>query len=174
MTEVSKKLKVNLKNIRRPIIGILPNKKITKDVIGIEIPLRVFSRIKYDCNVYHARNNKEIVITNEQQFLELLETCNVHKDTVTFEKVEKPVSIPFNKEVKPVTTEILEADNNTINANEDHIKNDQEEHITTNIPDSTESKTERVFEQIEEVEESITTKDNNTVGVRKNNKKNRR
>ncbi len=50
MTEISKRLKVNLKNIRRPIKGVLP-KRITRDVYDLEIPLRVFSRIKYDCNV---------------------------------------------------------------------------------------------------------------------------
>lgn len=168
MTEVSKRLKVNLKNVKRPINGVLP-KKITRDVIGIEIPLRVFSRIKYDCNVYYTGKDKDVVIVNEQQFLELLKENEVSEKAVTFEKVEKPIDIPNSLEINVVsdTEEIfreLESDNIVAEAKKEYIKCAQEEtdnQLLNNIIVYEEENTE-------EVEETpTTTKDNNTTGSRK-------
>lgn len=176
MTEISKRLKVNLKNIRRPIKGVLP-KRITRDTYGLEIPLRVFSRIKYDCNVYYAGKDKDIVITNEQQFLELLKEHEVPEKTVTFEKVEEPVSISepeninldVNMEESTTPEEVaipaIDIDQNT----KDTVENTDNEQITEYIEKAYE---EENTEQVEEI--PITTKDGATVGVRKNNKRNRR
>ncbi len=176
MTEISKRLKVNLKNIRRPIKGVLP-KRITRDVYDLEIPLRVFSRIKYDCNVYYAGKDKDIVITNEQQFLELLKEHEVPEKTVTFEKVEEPVSISepeninldVNMEESTTPEEVaipaIDIDQNT----KDTVENTDNEQITEYIEKAYE---EENTEQVEEI--PITTKDGATVGVRKNNKRNRR
>lgn len=176
MTEISKRLKVNLKNIRRPIKGVLP-KRITRDVYGLEIPLRVFSRIKYDCNVYYAGKDKDVVITNEQQFLELLKEHEVPEKTVTFEKVEKPVfisepeniNLDVNMEESTTPEEVaipaIDIDQNT----KDTVKNTDNEQITEYIEKAYE---EENTEQVEEI--PITTKDGATVGVRKNNKRNRR
>ena len=176
MTEISKRLKVNLKNIRRPIKGVLP-KRITRDTYGLEIPLRVFSRIKYDCNVYYAGKDKDVVITNEQQFLELLKEHEVPEKTVTFEKVEEPVSISepeninldVNMEESTTPEEVaipaIDIDQNT----KDTVENTDNEQITEYIEKAYE---EENTEQVEEI--PITTKDGATVGVRKNNKRNRR
>lgn len=181
MTEISKRLKVNLKNIKRPIKGVLP-KRITRDTYGLEIPLRVFSRIKYDCNVYYTGKDKDIVITNEQQFLELLKEHEVPEKTVTFEKIEKPIDIPNSQEinVEPDTEEIfkeLESDNIVAEAREEYLKCAQEETDNQLLNDISvyEEKTEATEQLEEQVEEiPITTKDGATVGVRKNNKRNRR
>ena len=177
MTEISKRLKVNLKNIRRPIKGVL-SKRITRDTYGIEIPLRVFSRIKYDCNVYYAGKDKDIVITNEQQFLELLNEYEVPEKTVTFEKVEEHVSVSepeninldINTEESTIPEEVailaIDIDQNT----KDTVENTDNEQITEYIEKAYE---EENTEQVEEI--PITTRDGaTTVGVRKNNKRNRR
>ena len=176
MTEISKRLKVNLKNIRRPIKGVLP-KRITRDTYGLEIPLRVFSRIKYDCNVYYTGKDKDVVITNEQQFLELLNEYEVPEKTVTFEKVEEPdsisgpenINLDVNMEESTTPEEVaipaIDIDQNT----KDTVENTDNEQITEYIEKAYE---EENTEQVEEI--PITTKDGATVGVRKNNKRNRR
>lgn len=180
MTEVSKKLKVNLRNIKRPIRGVLP-KNITKDVVGIEIPLRVYSRIKYDCNVFYDEKDKEVVITNEQQFLQLLlKESKVSEKTVSFEETKIPVTIPADQEsntdIEPDVVETdknLEETNTSVQPAEEEILKEADD---TKLDEVTEYFNEVESTDVEQVEETpITTKDsNNTTVSRKNNKRNNR
>lgn len=186
MTEISKRLKVNLKNVKRPINGVLP-KKITRDVIGIEIPLRVFSRIKYDCNVYYAGKDKDIVITNEQQFLELLKENEVAEKPVIDVEPEvidmTKISMENNTLECPIFQEVLkEANDEKVieglnKVCEEYTKQVEETTITPEETDNQLLNNISVYEEenTEQVEETpITTKDGATVGVRKNNKRNNR
>ncbi len=66
------RLTCNLRNVKRPIRGLFVGKTIVRDELGIEIPLRIYSRIKRDCNVFAVIDGKEYIIPTEAEFKKLL------------------------------------------------------------------------------------------------------
>lgn len=66
------RLTCNLKNIKRPIRGLIPGKTIVRDELGVEIALRMYTRIKKDCNVFAVIDGKEYIIPTEAEFKKLL------------------------------------------------------------------------------------------------------
>ena len=77
------RLTCNLRNIKRPIRGLFVGKTIVRDELGVEIPLRIYSRINRDCNVFAVIDGKEYIIPTEAEFKKLLlkaNNSNVAKD----------------------------------------------------------------------------------------------
>lgn len=70
------RLTCNLRNVKRPIRGLFVGKTIVRDELGIEIPLRIYSRIKRDCNVFAVIDGKEYIIPTEAEFKKLLLKAN--------------------------------------------------------------------------------------------------
>lgn len=70
------RLTCNLRNIKRPIRGLFVGKTIVRDELGVEIPLRIYSRIKRDCNVFALIDGKEYIIPTEAEFKKLLLKAN--------------------------------------------------------------------------------------------------
>ena len=66
------RLTCNLRNVKRPIRGLFVGKTIVRDELGVEIPLRIYSRIKRDCNVFAVIDGKEYIIPTEAEFKKLL------------------------------------------------------------------------------------------------------
>lgn len=66
------RLTCNLRNVKRPIRGLFVGKTIVRDELGVEIPLRIYSRIKRDCNVFAVIDGKEYIIPTEAEFNKLL------------------------------------------------------------------------------------------------------
>lgn len=66
------RLTCNLRNVKRPIRGLFVGKTIVRDELGVEIPLRIYSRIKRDCNVFAVIDGKEYIIPTETEFKKLL------------------------------------------------------------------------------------------------------
>lgn len=66
------RLTCNLRNVKRPIRGLFVGKTIVRDELGVEIPLRIYSRIKRDCNVFAVIDGKEYIIPTEEEFKKLL------------------------------------------------------------------------------------------------------
>ena len=65
------RLTCNLRNVKRPIRGLFVGKTIVRDELGVEIPLRIYSRIKRDCNVFAVIDGKEYIIPTEAEFKKL-------------------------------------------------------------------------------------------------------
>lgn len=70
------RLTCNLRNVKRPIRGLFVGKTIVRDELGVEIPLRIYSRIKRDCNVFAVIDGKEYIIPTEAEFKKLLLKAN--------------------------------------------------------------------------------------------------
>lgn len=70
------RLTCNLRNVKRPIRGLFVGKTIVRDELGVEIPLRIYSRIKRDCNVFAVIDGKEYIIPTEAEFKKLLLKVN--------------------------------------------------------------------------------------------------
>lgn len=81
------RLTCNLRNIKRPIRGLFVGKTIVRDELGVEIPLRIYSRIKRDCNVFAVIDGKEYIIPTEAEFKKLL----LKADTKKARGLTKPI-----------------------------------------------------------------------------------
>lgn len=81
------RLTCNLRNIKRPIRGLFVGKTIVRDELGVEIPLRIYSRIKRDCNVFAVIDGKEYIIPTEAEFKKLL----LKADTKEGRGLTKPI-----------------------------------------------------------------------------------
>lgn len=73
------RLTCNLRNVKRPIRGLFVGKTIVRDELGVEIPLRIYSRIKRDCNVFAVIDGKEYIIPTEAEFKKLLLKADAKK-----------------------------------------------------------------------------------------------
>lgn len=96
------RLTCNLRNVKRPIRGLFVGKTIVRDELGVEIPLRIYSRIKRDCNVFAVIDGKEYIIPTEAEFKKLLlkadtkeerEMLNVTEPHIY--STENNVALPF-------------------------------------------------------------------------------
>ncbi len=81
------RLTCNLRNVKRPIRGLFVGKTIVRDELGVEIPLRIYSRIKRDCNVFAVIDGKEYIIPTEEEFKKLL----LKADTKEARGLTKPI-----------------------------------------------------------------------------------
>ena len=81
------RLTCNLRNVKRPIRGLFVGKTIVRDELGVEIPLRIYSRIKRDCNVFAVIDGKEYIIPTEAEFKKLL----LKADTKKARGLTKPI-----------------------------------------------------------------------------------
>ena len=89
------RLTCNLRNVKRPIRGLFIGKTIVRDELGVEIPLRIYSRIKRDCNVFAVIDGKEYIIPTEAEFKKLLLKADSKEEREIFNATEEPVpSIP--------------------------------------------------------------------------------
>ena len=88
------RLTCNLRNIKRPIRGLFVGKTIVRDELGVEIPLRIYSRIKKDCNVFAVIDGKEYIIPTEAEFKKLLLKAN-NADVAKNEIKETVSSEPY-------------------------------------------------------------------------------
>ena len=100
----SNRLLCNIKGVRKPIIGLIPGKKIVRDESGIELSKRQFLNIKHLCNVFGVIDDKEYIIHNGIRFDELLEMQN---NTVKEESNNVKLNITESIIVddKPIITE---------------------------------------------------------------------
>ena len=137
------RLTCNLRNIKRPIRGLFVGKTIVRDELGVEIPLRIYSRIKRDCNVFAVIDGKEYIIPTEAEFKKLLlkaNNTNVTKDET--------------KETVPTEPHIYSTENNVCLP---HLMTKDEDGtlVDTGIPveESDNAITEASVEGPEEVEE---------------------
>lgn len=86
------RLTCNLRNIKRPIRGLFVGKTIVRDELGVEIPLRIYSRIKRDCNVFAVIDGKEYIIPTEAEFKKLLLKADSKEEREILNVTEEPVS----------------------------------------------------------------------------------
>ena len=86
------RLTCNLRNVKRPIRGLFVGKTIVRDELGVEIPLRIYSRIKRDCNVFAVIDGKEYIIPTEAEFKKLLLKADSKEERETLNVTEEPVS----------------------------------------------------------------------------------
>lgn len=86
------RLTCNLRNVKRPIRGLFVGKTIVRDELGIEIPLRIYSRIKRDCNVFAVIDGKEYIIPTEAEFKKLLLKADSKEEREILNVTEEPVS----------------------------------------------------------------------------------
>ena len=86
------RLTCNLRNVKRPIRGLFVGKTIVRDELGEEIPLRIYSRIKRDCNVFAVIDGKEYIIPTEAEFKKLLLKADSKEEREILNVTEEPVS----------------------------------------------------------------------------------
>ena len=86
------RLTCNLRNVKRPIRGLFVGKTIVRDELGVEIPLRIYSRIKRDCNVFAVIDGKEYIIPTEAEFKKLLLKADSKEEREILNVTEEPVS----------------------------------------------------------------------------------
>lgn len=86
------RLTCNLRNVKRPIRGLFVGKTIVRDELGVEIPLRIYSRIKRDCNVFAVIDGKEYIIPTEAEFKKLLLKADSKEEREILNITEEPVS----------------------------------------------------------------------------------
>lgn len=86
------RLTCNLRNVKRPIRGLFVGKTIVRDELGVEIPLRIYSRIKRDCNVFAVIDGKEYIIPTEAEFKKLLLKAGSKEEREILNVTEEPVS----------------------------------------------------------------------------------
>lgn len=161
------RLTCNLRNIKRPIRGLFVGKTIVRDELGVEIPLRIYSRIKRDCNVFAVIDGKEYIIPTEAEFKKLLLKAN-----------NANVAEDETKETVPTEPHIYSTENNVClphlmtkdeNANLTEGSDDVITEASVEVP-------EEVVEEPETVEEESTeeTTTNHQQNSRNRKNKNRR
>lgn len=180
------RLTCNLRNVKRPIRGLFIGKTIVRDELGVEIPLRIYSRIKRDCNVFAVIDGKEYIIPTEEEFKKLLVKANnvVPKDQIKqvvptephVYSTENNVALPFlvkeNEDGVLVNTGIpVEESDNVITTASVDVEI-PEETVEEEVPETVEEEN-NVEESTEEVEETdVKPQQYNNKNNRKN--KNRR
>lgn len=98
------RLTCNLRNIKRPIRGLFVGKTIVRDELGVEIPLRIYSRIKRDCNVFAVIDGKEYIIPTEAEFKKLL----LKADTKKARGLTKPIMYVADSKEERETLNVTE------------------------------------------------------------------
>ena len=200
---MSEKLLCNIRNVKRPIVGLIPGKRIVRDELGIELACRQYMRIKRDCNVFAVINGDEFIIPTGEEFntyLSMQETVNSEKvkdvkppltnavDATTSDSITTTNTYNYSDFVKPVdnVTITQEANNNITYTGDVHpvdesveddvnnsSENDKEENTDT-VKDEGIDYTEEELEAISEVTNKDFTKNNNSNSNRRNNKKRNR
>ena len=165
------RLTCNLRNVKRPIRGLFVGKTIVRDELGVEIPLRIYSRIKRDCNVFAVINGKEYIIPTEAEFKKLLLKANSKEQ---LDVAEEPVNddIPHVDSVVN-TIDIPTPEEENINPVED---TDAITSVSVEIPEETvEEEVPETVEEENNVEESTEeVEETNTKPQQYNNKNNRK
>lgn len=180
----SNRLLCNIRNVKRPIIGLVQGRKIVRDELNVEISKRQYLNIMSKCSVYGIVNGDELVVYSGARFDELLEIQNAisAKNTKPVEEVIKEKEEKV-EEVKPIIEEPKVEDiiEEPIQPVEEVISevvsepNVVEEEPTIEMVQYTESNEEEVVEENTSEEESISDNDQNTNKYNnRNNRKNKR
>ena len=179
----SNRLLCNIRNVKRPIIGLVQGRKIVRDELNVEISKRQYLNIMNKCSVYGIVNGDELVVYSGARFDELLEIQNAisAKNTKPVEEVIKKKEEKV-EEVKPIIEEPKVEDiiEEPIQPVEEVIPeivsepNIVEEESDIEMVQYTESNEEVVEENTSE-EESVSDNDQNTNKYNnRNNRKNKR
>lgn len=141
---MSEKLLCNIRNVKRPIVGLIPGKRIVRDELGIELACRQYMRIKRDCNVFAVINGDEYIIPTGEAFNKYLE-----------EFTNNPDNADVSEPVPETVTEEKIVDNECTNAhNNDTVLKETSDPInvvnTDNVSDTT-----TTIEQNEQVAETV-------------------
>ncbi len=137
------RLTCNLRNVKRPIRGLFVGKTIVRDELGVEIPLRIYSRIKRDCNVFAVIDGKEYIIPTEAEFKKLLLKADSKEEREIFNATEEPVpSIPHVM-VEDENTNLTEGSDGVITTAsvevpEEEVEEPEVVEEETNVEESTE------------------------------------
>ena len=180
----SNRLLCNIRNVKRPIIGLVQGRKIVRDELNVEISKRQYLNIMNKCSVYGIVNGDELVVYSGARFDELLEIQNAisAKNTKPVEEVIKKKEEKV-EEVKPIIEEpkIEDIIEEPVQPVEEVIPevvsepNIVEEEPTIEMVQYTESNEEEVVEENTSEEESISDNDQNTNKYNnRNNRKNKR
>lgn len=174
---MSEKLLCNIRNVKRPIVGLIPGKRIVRDELGIELACRQYMRIKRDCNVFAVINGDEYIIPTGEAFNKYLEEFTNNPDNTD---VSEPVPETITEE-KIVDNEstnahnndtVLEGTSDSINA----VTTDNVSNTTTTI-EQNEQVTETVISDTVNVEETVeeeTTEDVDNTNNQNRNSQNRK
>lgn len=171
------RLTCNLRNVKRPIRGLFVGKTIVRDELGVEIPLRIYSRIKRDCNVFAVIDGKEYIIPTEAEFKKLLLKADSKEEKEQLDVTEETVNdIPHvDSVVNTIDIPVSEDENINLVEDTDTITTTSveipEETVEEEVPETVEEEN-NVEEFTEEVEDSTTKPQQYNKNNRKN--KNRR
>lgn len=184
----SNRLLCNIRNVKRPIIGLVQGRKIVRDELNVEISKRQYLNIMSKCSVYGIVNGDELVVYSGARFDELLEIQNAisAKNTKPVENIKEEVIEKKEEkveEVKPIIEEPKVEDiiEEPVQPVEDVIPevvsepNIVEEKPTIEMVQYTESNEEEAVEENNTEEESVSDNDQNTNKYNnRNNRKNKR
>lgn len=166
------RLTCNLRNIKRPIRGLFVGKTIVRDELGVEIPLRIYSRIKRDCNVFAVIDGKEYIIPTEAEFKKLLLKAN-----------NADVAKDETKETVPTEPHIYSTENNVClphlmtkdeNANLTEESDNAITEASVEVPEEVVEEPETVEEESNVEESTEETATNHQQNSRNRKNKNRR
>lgn len=174
---MSEKLLCNIRNVKRPIVGLIPGKRIVRDELGIELACRQYMRIKRDCNVFAVINGDEYIIPTGEVFNKYLEEFTNNPDNAD---VSEPVPETITEE-KIVDNESANAHNNdtVLEETSDSINAVTTGNVsnTTTTIEQNEQVTETVISDAVNVEEAVeeeTTEDVDTTNNQNRNSQNRK
>ena len=169
---MSEKLLCNIRNVKKPIIGLIPGKRITKDELGIKLPIRQYMRIKRDCNVFAVFGDEEYIIPNGEIFNEYLEKqINAVKEN----KVEDNTNTePDNHAEDSIPKETISNESQEVeNVQESTETTVENEHVeeTTNNDNTEEQGIEYTEEELNAINEVTNGNYSNNNSNRKNKKR---
>ena len=172
------RLTCNLRNVKRPIRGLFVGKTIVRDELGVEIPLRIYSRIKRDCNVFAVIDGKEYIIPTEAEFKKLL----LKADTKEARGLTKPIMYVADtkeeKEILNVTEEPVSSVPHIMVENENCTPAEESDNVITTasveVPEEVVEEEPEIVEEETNVEESTEEPATNHQNNRNRKNKNRR
>lgn len=168
------RLTCNLRNVKRPIRGLFVGKTIVRDELGVEIPLRIYSRIKRDCNVFAVIDGKEYIIPTEAEFNKLLLKADTKKargltkpTMYVADSKEERETLNVTEESVPSIPHVMVEDENT------NLAEESDNAITTasvEVPEEVVEKEPETVEEETNVEEST----EETTAIHQQNSRNRK
>lgn len=87
------KLPCNIKDVRKPIVGVLLNTKIVRPVNDVHLTMRQYLNIRSKCNVFGIVDGKEHIIPDGITFNKLLDQYNKSKCEEMLEEVNEAVKV---------------------------------------------------------------------------------